>query len=369
MENRKALKIIQIFASAGWGGGEKYVLDLSKTIVANGHKVVLISKKCPIISNKIGTAKDYHQLSMKGILDLSSALKLSRIIKSERPDIVHIHNFKDAFVAAYAKRLSGVGVKLVMSRHLVKRAKTSAMYNWLYRQLDSIIFVSHLAKDEFLLSHPQIDSDKIVVVHNSIKSESIHNTEDVRAKYGISLSSVILAFTGRIVPEKGVEVLLDAAEQIRDKDFKLLILGTGSRQYMELLEQSITQKGLTDKVIMTGFVDNVTSVISQSDIGIIPSVSREPFGLSIIEFMELGKPVITTNNGAQPEFIDEGVNGFMVAPSDSTAIAMRLTDLIENPKTRATIGNRAKSNFDSKLSYTVFYDKIYSLYNRVIGRI
>lgn len=363
---RKRYKIIQIFASKGWGGGEKYVLDLSQRLIAEGHEVISVSKNCPLIRSKIDSSMKHYQLGMAGVKDFVSAYRLSRIILNERPDIIHVHNFKDAFVAVFAKKISGAEVRIVMSRHLVKRAKTKAIYSWLYRHLDRIVFVSEIARNEFLMSGPSIDRRKTMVLHNSINSVVSETLIDVREKYNIPLSSVILAFTGRIVSGKGVEVLLEAVSLIMDLDFRLLVLGSGDKKYVEKVERKIIDGNLSDRVIMAGFVNDVPAVISQVDIGVVPSVWRESFGLSIIEFMELGKVVVTTDNGAQPEFINHGVNGFLVPPSDSEALARAIRRLIENRELMREVGRQAKSYFDKNLSYERFYDRMMKFYDEPI---
>ncbi|MEG0500059.1 MAG: glycosyltransferase, partial [Rikenellaceae bacterium] len=357
MENQK-FKIIQIFASKGWGGGEKYVLDLSLALIGDGHEVVFVSKKCPIISAKLGDGRNYYQLGMNGVKDFFSAWQLSRIIREEKPDLIHVHNFKDAFVAVYAKLISGMNARVVMSRHLIKRAKISAPYSWLYRHLDRIVFVSEIAKREFLMSGPSIDRRKITVLHNSINTPLQQAKTDLRKKYTITPSTVILAFTGRITPEKGVEVLIDAMAQMSDLDFRLLILGSGREKYMEKIKKMIVDRNLSEKITMTGFVNDVAAVISQSDIGVIPSVCPESFGLSVIEFMEQGKVVVTTDNGAQPEFIDHGVNGFLVPPSESEAIVRVLRRVIADRELLKRVGAQAKKDFDEKLDYKKFYEHI-----------
>lgn len=356
------LKVVQIYASRGWGGGEKYVMELSRKLAAEGHCVISVSKKCPVISSKIQLKEDYYQLPMRGVLDFYSGYRLACLLKREKPNVIHVHNFKDAFVAAYAKMWSGSDAKLILSRHLVKRSKTSALYTWLYGKLDKIVFVSHLAKEEFLLSKPHLDSDKIVVVHNSINTIKNKEVVDIREKYQIGKRATVLVFTGRIVDGKGIDILLDALVLLRELDFMLLIVGTGDKQCVDVVNAKIVENGLSDKVLLTGFVDEVSSIISQGDIGVMPSVFRESFGLSVIEFMEQGKVVVTTNNGAQPEFIEDGVNGCLVSPSDVVALANTLRLLIGDVARRNKIGEQAQNDFLKKLSYDVFYEKIFALY-------
>lgn len=362
MQQDKKLKIVQVYASRGWGGGERYVLDISRSLVASGHEVISISKKCSTLSSKIAPTDSYYQLSMNGFLDFCSGIKLAKIIKRENPDIIHVHNFKDAFVAVYAKKISGKDVKIVVSRHLVKRSKKNFLYNWLYKNIDRFIFVSEIAKKEFLSSNICIDEDKIVVIYNSVKSGVVDTTFNIRDKYNIQPTSTIIAFSGRVVSEKGLDVLFEALSLLRDFDFRLIVFGRGEKRYLDELRRKAQELMIADKVIMVGFVDDVRSLISQADIGVIPSIVRESFGLSVIEFMSLGKAVITTNNGAQVEFVDDGVNGFLVPPSDAKAIANRLRELFDNESLRSNIGRQASEYFVNNLSYDKFFENICRLY-------
>ena len=367
MENlNQKQHVLQIFASRFWGGGEQYVYDLSKNLSENGYDLTLVSRKSKDIDKKIKSL-DIRSfiLPMKTHFDICSIYKLLRIIDKYKVDIIHTHQFKDAFIALFARIFSRSMPKIILTRHLVKKGKNGFIYRWLYRKIDKIIFVSALARDAFLSSNPSICANKIEVIHNSIYPSPQIGYEDIRKRYSINSDTVLLAFTGRIVQEKGIEVLIDSLNEIKNLDFYLLIAGKGDKKYEQTLREQINLCDLSAKIEFTGFLDKVQSFIQQIDIGIVPSVWQEPFGLSIIEFMQAGKAVITTNNGAQPEFVTDKQNGILIPPGDAAALANAIQSLILNVEQRSNLGIQAKKTFEEELSYPVFFNNILAVYSEI----
>lgn len=361
--------ILQIFASRTWGGGEQYVRDLTEKLLANGYPVRLVSRKSEIIRSKTASLGCRPvQLPLKGHFDLVSAFRLKKMIDAEAIDIIHTHQFKDTFIALFARMLSKRKPKVVFTRHLIKPAKKNILYSFLYRNTDKIIFISHQVKDEFLSSGPDIDPKKITVVHNSIPPHSLSlETGNLRRSYSVPPGNLLLAYTGRLVPEKGIDVLIDAIRVVGQTDFTLCIAGTGTPLYEKYLKEKVTSLGLGKKIIFAGFIEDIPAFIRQTDIGIAPSICREAFGLSIIEFMQAGKAVITTNNGAQNEFISSGENGILIPPSDPEALASAIEQLINDEELRQRLGKNAREKVNGDLSYEVFFRKITDVYNETPG--
>lgn len=356
--------ILQVFASPHWGGGGIYVLDLSKNLLEKGYNIVFTSRRdCDSIKHIEPLKRPSYRLRLNGLLDIKSVFKLKKIIQKHDIDLVHTHHFKDTFTALFARVLSKKKFKVIVSRHLVKKANTNFAYSWLYKKVDKIIFVSALAKNEFLSSNPQIDGRKMTVIYNSISPSTDELDIDLRQKYNISPNTILLAFTGRLSWEKGIEVLIASLESLKDLDLTLFIVGKGSADYEHALKQQVQDLDLGNKIIFSGFTDSVQAFIRQTDIGVAPSIWREPFGLSIIEFMKEGKPIITTDNGAQPEYIENNVDGVLVPPSDINALTNAIRDLINNKEKRLQIGSNAKMTFDKQFQYSTFVDKIIDIYN------
>lgn len=357
--------ILQIFASRIWGGGEQYVYDLSKRLLEDNYHVYFIQRKSAPITKQLETLQLSSQvLPLANCFDGWSIIKMAHLIKKFDIELIHVHQFKDAFIAIFSRLISRRNIKIVLTRHLVKKAKVNRLYSFLYKQINKIIFVSDLAKNEFLTAAPPISLNKIITIHNSIyPTLSITEDIDLRTRYNINKQTVILAFTGRLVKEKGIEVLIEAVKSLKELDFILLIAGKGEESYEQFLKDKVKEYDLDNKILFSGFIENVHSFIKQIDIGIAPSVWREPFGLSIIEMMQAGKPVITTNNGAQTEYITDKWDGVLVPPSDEQALSKAIHTLLTNKKERLMIGLNAQNTFNQKLSYAVFYKKILDVYS------
>ncbi len=358
------MKIFHIVSNKEWGGGEQYVYDLSQRQLADGIDVTIFCKPVEAIMQKYKEAgMQVIPLALGGALDVKSAWQMARVLKS--PVVLHAHNFKDAFTACYARCLTrNKQVRVVMCRHLTRKGKNTLLYRWLYRHLDRLIFDSELSKSEFLSTHPTIDEAKLGIVHTSIvvPEPSPGPREVVRSKYQIPEDCVIGMFHGRLDPEKGLDTLLEAAAQIKDRNFRLVLVGRGSEDYTAHLKQVVQEKGIGGKVVFAGFVHPVLPYVAGADFGILASTVQEGCPLSPQEYMSQGRPVIVTNNGGQREYVVQEQNGLLVPPGNAKALAEAMARLVDDVTLRQRLGQQAKADFDNYLSYDHYYEQIKKIY-------
>lgn len=352
------MRIIHLVSNKVWGGGEQYVLDLATEFASRGNDVAIVSRNINAVTHRFTDAGlPVTTMALKGDIDIISPIRLARLIGKEQPVVLHVHNFKDATTALRARTLSrNSNVRIVMTRHLVKAAKRKSLYN----RLDAMIFVSHLAKNEFMSTSPVIDTAKVHVIHNSIKQ--LPATTDNGQHNGLALM-----FHGRLSPEKGIDTLLKAFTQAQITDARLIIVGSGNQEYVKELQAIADKAGISSKVTWAGHTGNIHPLIDKADIGVCPSRARESFGLSVVEYMAHGKPVITTNNGAQPEYITDGKDGILIAPDDIGALATAMQSLVSSEK-RQAIGKAAKATFDAHLSFPIFIEKIEKVYKTILNK-
>lgn len=361
------MNIVHLISNKVWGGGERYALDLCTEAASHGHNILVFCRKTePVITPFEKAGLTVRTLPLRGAFDIASPLRLSKALDSlDGETVVHVHNFKDAGTAIRARRLmrQPARVRIICTRHLIKPAKTDRSSLERYRDIDAIIFVSQCALDEFLSTRPDVEQTKLKVIHNSIK---LPYPTHIAPEKNCGSSTVNLIFAGRIHPEKGLDVLIKALARLGDLDVRLTVCGTGSgRDVMPIVRLA---RGLdVDKHInWLGHVDNVYEHILRADIGVLPSVFREPFGLVLLEFMSQGLPVVATDAGAQREIIDDGKTGIIVKTGDENALAAALRELISNPDKRQAIGSAAASAVKERFGYDVFYDKIMSVYQGLL---
>ncbi|MBQ9357685.1 MAG: glycosyltransferase family 4 protein [Prevotella sp.] len=361
------MKVFHIVSNKEWGGGEQYVYDLAQRQLADGYGVELFCRPVEAVIAKFRELGiPVHALPLKGTLDLKSAFKMASHLKGMARCLVHAHNFKDAFTAAYARKLSGnKEARVIMSRHLTRTGKNSMLYRWLYRQLDWLSFDSEIARNEFFSTNPSMDKQRTGIIRTSIVLPEEVPPAGVRRQFDISADEVIGMFHGRLDPEKGLDALLAAAAQLRERPFRLVLVGRGSEEYTAHLKQSISDLQLTDKVVLAGFQHPVLPFVADADFGILASTVREGCPLSPQEYMSQGHTVVVTDNGGQREYVVDGVNGLLVPPGDADKLAAAMARLIDSKELRQQLGAKAKADFTEKLSYDHLYSQICELYERM----
>lgn len=359
------MKIIHLIISSGWGGLEQYVFDLCDVMKASGHDLQIVARDYPEITSRFtAIGIPVTTAPLKKMFDYTSAHRIASLIADGRPVIIHCHSFRDAAIAIKARKFSrNRNARIVVSRHIVKPGSKSFFDNRIYRRIDAAIFVSDLAKQEFLSSSPRIGRDKLHTVHNSIRLDKT----DIELPKQASDNGLKLMFHGRISPEKGIDTAIQALALINDPNITLSIVGAGDPTYTEQLKSQAKSLSVDSRVIWLGQHDNVHPLIEKADIGICPSRVRESFGLSIIEYMAHGIPVITTDNGAQPEYITSWHDGILLSPENPQAIAQAIIRLRDDTPLRLKIGMAARERFVNTLSYPCFVKKISDIYTSVLS--
>lgn len=360
------MKIIHIVRATTWGGGERYALDLCQKSIEAGYDVAVATRGNAIVDlpfSEVG-AEIFH-LPLGGPVDFRSPHLLSNKIKEMNDDkvIIHVHTFKDAEIVSHVKRklAKDFDIKIVCTRHLAKEAHNSKRWKNIYNAIDKLIFVSDYAEKTFRAGFPNITLNKLSVVHNSII---------VPEEYRVpapppSGDPLTLLYTGRLSPEKGINILIEALSELKDLPIRLRIAGTGKEDYIRKMKSLADCVGVSSRIEWLGFVPDVFKEIREADICVAPSTWGEPFGLTIIEYMSQARPVVTTSNGAQPEIITDGVDGMLVAPDHFDALAQAIRALAENKDLRLKMGAEAANTFLSRFSYDIFFNKIIETYNRL----
>lgn len=266
--------------------------------------------------------------------------RLSRRLRALRPDLVHTNSLKAALYGGTAARLAGVPVVW----HL--RDRIAADYlprgaRWTIRALagvlpDVVIVNSQTTRNTL---GPAL---RVGVVPSPVLFDSV--SVPLRAEGAVG-EPFTVAMVGRLSPWKGQDVFLRAfAEAFPDGDAVAVIAGSamfGEDDYENTLVSLIAQLGLTSRVTMAGFVEDVTGLLARVDCVVHASVIPEPFGQVVIEGMAAGLPVIASNEGGPAEVITDGHDGLLCPPNNVEALAGLLRRLAADRDLRRRLGERA----------------------------
>lgn len=355
-------RLIHIVSSNSWGGKERYVLDICRYYRSRGVSVSVYTRDARVIDDEFRSCGiDMRHAPLGGIYDVASMWKLATDLRHEPEGaIVHVHRFRDAFMALVARRLiRRKDIKVVYTHHTAKPGYNSSLARKVYFGVDKHIFVSEIACRVFLSSWGKdgqpFPATKISVIHNSIyESQPLREDEP-------QSGPVIAMFHGRLSPEKGVETLIDALPQLKGCRTRLWIVGVGDPDYVDKLKRKALSIGVFDMIDWKGYVKSVHELIPQSHFGVLPSLWEEGFGLANIEFMSHGRPQVCSNNGAQPEYLTDK-EAIMVRPGDVESLGKALVRLAGDSDLRRNMGRNAHERFLSTLSWNNFCKSLDAVY-------
>ncbi len=192
--------------------------------------------------------------------------------------------------------------------------------NKMYDSYDEIWTISKFIGNR--VNKLKSDMQKVKIFYNGVDSEKFdtinRKTIDIRKKYNLTESNFIFMYAGRIAKEKGIEELIEAFNQLNNKNAKLLIVGGKQKGQERFYKKIMREISRNRNIIYVGYIDyeHLYEVYNIADVGIIPSVCNEAFGLTAIEFMNLGKPIIISDKGALKEISGTGKNVSIVPYND-----------------------------------------------------
>ncbi|MDD2850484.1 MAG: glycosyltransferase [Desulfuromonadaceae bacterium] len=160
---------------------------------------------------------------------------------------------------------------------------------------------------------------------------------------------IVLGNAGRMVPQKGQEILIQLAKQLKHKgyDFEMLIAGEG--RLKESLLRKAVEEGVADRLRFMGFVENMPHFLNLIDIFLLPSL-WEGFGYVIAEAMFCEKPVIAFNISSNPEIVSNNETGFLVEPGNVEMFLEKTELLINDVQLRQKMGQRARKEAVGRFS-------------------
>ncbi|EAC5025215.1 glycosyltransferase family 1 protein [Listeria monocytogenes] len=359
------------------GGVAVYVYELSKALVARGHRLTVLSKYESFSKENRTEELDGIRIirvpimPIKRIDDNLYNKRMRQLIKSiektEKVDVVHWQTLnKDA------KMMQGIQVQAleVYTNHLswfrmLYNDKNYAKILKLIKEPDVIICPSHEIEQ---MTEDLFKQAKIVYLPNGVDEKHFmpddENRLAVRKQYGISSQETVVVSTNRMEPVKGMSYLIEAIPQILNQynQVTFLIAGDGSQlgQFEDKLKMYTNNSG---KVIFTGRLTNqeIKNVINAADIYVQPSL-MEGCSIAIIEAMSCGKSVIASNVGGNPDVISKET-GLLVPAKSVVALKEAIEYSIKHPDECKLMGENSRERVENQLNWTVLAREIEQIYN------
>ena len=372
------------------GGLARHVEDLSAAIAETNHEIHVVtvgsedSPEYEIVGGiHIHRFEPYPVNSydfVTWILQLNVKMQevVARLFRTYGHfDIVHAHDWLTAFAGAAAKH--AYQIPLIATIHATEAGRNNGLHNehqryigsiewWLaYEAWRIIVCSKHMEREiEGLFNAPR---DKIAILPNGVnakKFESLKIEPGFKSRFAFDYEKIVF-FVGRLVQEKGVQVLIESAPAIirAVPDAKFIIAGKGPMEGE--LRHRANATGLGDKIMFAGYIDDDTrnKLYATASVAVFPSL-YEPFGIVALEAMAAGTPVVVADTGGLSEIITHGENGLKAYPGNANSLANNIIHLLTDEVYAAQIKTKAKQLVKDVYDWRVIAKNTTALYDSVL---
>lgn len=304
--------------------------------------------------------------------DLLACLALVKILKQERPDLVHTHTSKAGLLGRLAARIAGIPVVVHTPHGHVFYGHFGRLTSWMFLQIerwlaritDCLIGLTDAERAEHL-DRGVGRAERFAVVPSGIDLDRFRRArvagKVVPEWFGCPPEARIVGSVGWLTDIKGHRYLIEAAAEAKKEfsDLHLVIVGSGDR-HDALLAQA-ENSGMAGSVHLVGHRDDIEVCLAGMDCFVLPSLN-EGMGRALIEAMAAGLPVIASNVGGIPALVRDGDNGMLVPAGDSRALADALRRLFCRPERAAQLGAAAARSIGSAYGVEAMVRAIEAVY-------
>ncbi len=366
------MKILEAISDMNIGGAGVLLLTRLLTdaqmckdtvvVIPTGSKLKSRFEKYGIAFLEVDACKDRS-------FELSAVFKFIGVIKRLSPDVVNCHGCLAFRIAAF---LCGVPVR-IYTRHCafpLKRWQKNIVSRLVIGTAQTvlsnvIIAVAEAAKENLI--DMGVPRSRVTVIINGVRGlQPISEEEkaEIKKSLEIEASSKVIGIFARLEKYKGHIDLIRASELLTEKgyDYRILIVGSGSMERELKLE--FQRRGLFEKVIFTGFVDDVSPFFNITDINVNCSYGTETSSLALSEGMSLGIPAVASNYGGNVYMVENGINGLIYPVGDHVALANRISSILNDVTLYKKLSEGAYERFERELNAKKMTEKTYFLYNK-----
>src|SRR6476646_1685750 len=372
------------------GGPALHVAYLTAGLAQRGYDTTLVAgslargeDSMAFVADELGL--DVRRISelhrdISPVRDVIAALRLARLIRRERPQILHTHTAKAGAVGRLAALLAGPARPPVIVHtfhgHVlrgyfgpVRTRFFLALERWLAAHTTALIAVGPQVRDD-LVALGVAPPERFVVVRLGIElEERVRPQDDGRAEtrryLGLPGDRFVVGWVGRMTAVKRTDDVLEAFRLVREQGVDACLCLVGDGPDRERIERRAAELGVIRDTLFLGYQEDVAPYYAAFDALVLPS-ANEGTPVSVIEALAAETPVVATRVGGVPDVVREGEEGFLVDAGDTAELAERLTRLAGDPQLRRRLGKSGRERVVKRYAVDRLLDDIDSLYEELL---
>jgi glycosyltransferase involved in cell wall biosynthesis len=351
-------------------------LPLALEAKKKGYSVIIATTDTGRINELISLGFQTYDLKIdrsgtNPLKEISRIYKIFLILKKTKPAVVHNVTLKMAIYGSIASRfvkvpkvinaISGLGYNFTADRKTISKKIIYLLMNFAFKNHNNL-FIFQNPDDLNLIKMLRVDIGNRYCIIKGVGVDLVKFSYSERErKVGIGFIQ-----TARMLRDKGISEFIRASRIVQNKypESRFLLVGDVDIENPASYTEKELRKELMDTtVIWLGYRSDIVELLQNSDIMVFPSY-REGLPKSLIEAAAMGLPIITTDTAGCRECVDDGVNGFLVPVGDSTLLAEKMIQLIENPDLIMKMGKESRYKAEREFSIDSVLKKTLTLYEK-----
>ncbi len=365
------MNVLHLTTHLNVGGITTYIYRLIKPLKKLGVETFVLSSGGNCSGEFTGHGAKTFELSIrtKNVLNPKIYFNLpavKKIILENKIDLIHAHTRITQVMAFCLEKMTGVPFVTTCHGYYKRRIGRRLLPAWGKCAIaisDGV--AEHLTRD-FGLSE-----SRVRLISNAVDLEELqssfarHNAHDAKLSYGFKPGDPVIGSIGRLVADKGHEYLIRAVPLLIPEFPSLRVLIVGDGPFRDELKELVRHLHLESHVVFTGSLKDITQALAATDIFAFPATWREGFGLSIVEAMACGKPVIVSNIWSLNTLIQDGVTGILIPPKAIEPITAAIKRLLNNKEERTRMSETGKAMVEKLFSIHRMAREIHDLYGKI----
>jgi glycosyltransferase involved in cell wall biosynthesis len=343
-------RLLFFIPTLGVGGAERHTVDLIERLRARDFDcsiVVHTSISSPVMTATAG-ADGATFLNARGLSEFGGWLRLWRLLRARRPDIVVAVNQTPLIATAVEKIAFATRAKLACIFHTTTlqgfEAYQERYFRWAAKFTDMMIYVGMNQAARW--RNAGVRARASVVIRNGVDFSRFSLNRDARgatrARLGIAPDAYLIGIVAAFREEKNHVELVAALEKTRAAGILAHAMMVGDGPTKAATIALAERLGIRDRITLVEEQSDVTPYMTACDVGVLCS-TVETFPLSALEFLSLGVPMISADNGGGPEIVRENENGLLYRPGDVGGLARAIVEM-SDPRRRGDLASRARSS-------------------------
>lgn len=354
------IKILYLINNIKEAGAQKHLLEVISGLDKNKFEPNLITL------DDLGVKRIYDFSGIKGIW------RLVKIMKKDKPDILHTYLFSENILGCIAARIAGIPV-VVSSRRdtgMLREGKWQHIlaYRLTNKLVDKILCVSEAVR-KAVLAKEKVSPQKIEVIYNGVDIDKFQVAgfrSQVKESLGIKNDEFLVGMIANFSWIKGHKDFIETAEMVLKKlpNTKFLLIGSG--ELLESLRSQVTGLKLEDRIMFLGTRNDIPELLSIMDVSVNASYS-EGMSNTILESMAAGVPVVATAVDGNLETVVDGISGILVPSKNPQAMAEAIIKILRNKNLAKRMGENAKKLLQQKFTSEIMVKNLENLYEGLLS--